>query len=114
VASYALVVLAVSLMPVEPRFLSSVHHLDKLAHLCEYLLFAWMLVQAVRAAPVYERTYLLWAWIYATSYGLLMELLQALVPWRTAEWGDAVANAIGAAIGVWVGQQIPRMPRKME
>ena len=99
----------------------SVGHLDKIAHLCEYLLFAWLLVQAlpptrlvggqaIRASPAAcgEPTYRLWAWVYATSYGVLIELIQAMVPWRSAEWGDAVANAVGAALGVWVGDRIPR------
>ena len=88
----------------------SVGHLDKIAHLCEYLLFAWLLVQAIRASSAAggEPTYRLWAWVYATSYGVLIELIQAMLPWRSAEWGDAVANAIGAALGVWVGDRIPR------
>ena len=87
---------------------SPVGHLDKVVHVCEYLLFAWLLVQGVRASRMPEHHYLLWAWIYATSYGLLIELLQALVPWRSAELGDALANAIGAALGVWLGNHIPR------
>jgi len=83
-------------------------NLDKAAHVCEYLLFAWLLVQAVRAGRLVEPEYLLLAWIYATSYGALMELLQALVPWRSADWVDAVSNAIGAAAGVWLAKRWPR------
>ena len=82
--------------------------LDKVAHIGEYLVFAWLLVQAVRASRMPEREYLLWAWMYATSYGLLIELIQAMIPWRSAELWDAVANAIGAAIGVWAGERIPK------
>lgn len=85
-----------------------VPYLDKVVHLCEYLLFAWLLVQAVRASRMPERDYLLWVWIYASSYGLLIELIQAMIPWRSAEVLDAVANAIGAAFGVWFGQRLPR------
>jgi len=103
---YAAAVLVLSLAPVPVP--PSVSHLDKVVHLCEYFLFAWLLVQGVRTSRMPERHYLLWAWIYATSYGLLIELLQALVPWRSAEVGDAIANAIGAALGVWLGQQYPR------
>jgi VanZ family protein len=88
-----------------------VRHLDKVAHLCEYLLFAWLLVQAVRASRMPEREYLVWAWIYTTSYGLLMELVQAMVPWRSADLADAVINALGAAIGVWIGRHLPRLTR---
>ena len=85
-----------------------VSHLDKVVHLCEYLLFAWLLVQALRATLLEEREYFLMAWIYATSYGLMIELIQAMLPWRSADWADALSNAVGAAIGVWLGQRIPK------
>ena len=98
--------LVVSVIPEGPDL--SVGHLDKIAHLCEYLLFAWLLVQAVRTGRAPEPEYRLWVWLYATSYGVLIELIQAMVPWRSAEWGDALANAAGAALGVWVGKRIPR------
>ena len=84
-----------------------VSHLDKVVHLCEYLVFAWLLVQGVRASRMPEPEYRLLAWIYATSYGLLIELVQALLPWRSAEWGDVIANACGAALGVWLGRSLP-------
>lgn len=97
------------MVPVDSS-VESVPFLDKIAHLCEYLGFAWLLVQAIRSSPAHDpdvggasREYLWWAWIYAASYGLLIELLQALVPWRSADWADAAANAVGAAIGVWLG-----------
>ena len=82
-----------------------VPYLDKAAHLCKYLVFAWLLVQAMRASGTCERPHLLWAWIYATSYGLLMEMVQILIPWRSAELADAVANALGAALGVWIARR---------
>ena len=106
IAAYAVVVFVVSIMPLGLE--GPVGRLDKPAHVCEYLLFAWLLVQAVRASRLPEREYVLWAWIWATSYGLLMELIQAMVPWRSAEFGDVVANAVGAALGVWIGEHIPR------
>ena len=86
----------------------SVGDLDKLAHLCEYLLFAWLLVQAIRAGRLREREYLWLAWIYATSYGLLIELVQGMLPWRSADLLDAAANALGSALGVLLGTKIPQ------
>ena len=120
VASYAAADLVLSVIPVDTEI--DIPHLDKAVHVCEYLLFAWLLVQAIRvssrlpAAPeagqsgaaqagMPELDYLLWAWIYATSYGLLIELVQAMIPWRSADWVDAVSNAVGAACGVWVGER---------
>ena len=107
VAGCAALILIGAVIPVsvKPR----IPHLDKVAHLCEYLLFAWLLVQAIRVSRMPEREYRLWAWLYATSYGLLIELLQAMLPWRSGDWVDAVMNAIGAAVGVWLGRRIPRL-----
>ena len=105
VGVYGALILAVSVVPVPVDL--SVGQLDKVAHVCEYLLFAWLLVQAVRLGQLQEREYLLFAWLYATSYGALIEIIQGLLPWRSADWFDAVANAAGAAVGVWLGQRIP-------
>ena len=110
VAAYALALFIVSVIPLETEL--PVSHLDKVVHLCQYLLFAWLLVQAVRASGLRERDYLLWAWIYATSYGLMIELVQAMLPWRSAELMDAAANALGAAVGVWLGRRFPRQWRR--
>ena len=93
-------------MPVSPAV--SIRHLDKVVHLCEYLLFAWLLVQGLRADRAPDRKTLLWAWIDATSYGILLEFLQSFVPWRSAEVADALANALGAAWGVWLARRLPR------
>ena len=83
-----------------------VEHLDKLAHICEYLVFAWLLVQAVRASQAPASAYVLWAWILAFSDGLLMEVIQFMLPWREASWGDVLANALGAALGTWLGRYV--------
>lgn len=96
-------------MPTNDR-LPELPYLDKVLHLCQYLIFAWLLVQAIRVGGGRDRTYLLWAWIYAFSYGLLMELVQAFVPWRSADLADAVANGIGGAIGVWLATKLPKRP----
>lgn len=153
-----MLLLVLSVTPTDPRVSApSVH---QVGHLCGYLVFAWLLVQAlpptwplatvkpqrmlpakpyaassparvaklvggqaIRAtrlpaaldgqqpdaaqAGLRERESLLWAWLYATSYGGLMELLQMVLPWRRADWTDALMNALGAALGVWLGRRWP-------
>ena len=85
----------------------AIPYFDKAVHGGEYLLFAWLLVVTLRSARLTEREYGRLAWIYATSYGLLIELIQGLLPWRSMDLWDAAANALGAAAGVWLGRCIP-------
>ncbi|MBI2496186.1 MAG: VanZ family protein [Candidatus Omnitrophica bacterium] len=92
-------------MPVGPG--PSIRHLDKVAHLGEYLLFAWLMLQALRASQMPRRVSLWWAWGSVTGYGLVMEGVQAMLPWRSAELADVVANGCGALLGVWIRQHLP-------
>lgn len=101
--------LYLSVIPVDDEL--PVDRLDKVVHLGEYLLLAWLLVQAVRVSQLRQREYLTLAWIFATGYGLLLEVLQMALPWRSGEPADAAINAVGAAIGVWLGERFPRSGR---
>lgn len=67
---------------------------DKLSHVITYFILAgWFgLLAANRAA-------LPWIFAAIAAYGGLLELLQAMTPYRQAEWADLLANAIGAAAG---------------
>lgn len=103
-AAYAVLVFVVSVVPVAPGLAPG--HLDKLAHLCEYLVFAWLLVQVFRLS---QKPHPFWtAWWWATGYGAALELLQAIVPWRSAEWMDALTNALGAGLGIFVARLTSR------
>jgi VanZ family protein len=118
VAGYALLIGAAAVAPAGP--LPAVPHIDKALHLGEYWLLAWLLVQAVSAGlpapprfrlekpsvlgqagrPI-ELEYLALAWVFATSYGLLIEVIQGLLPWRQMDLADAAVNAVGAALGAF-------------
>jgi hypothetical protein len=45
-----------------------------------------------------------WAasWAAASSTGALIEALQTLTPWRTPSLLDLTADALGAALGIWL------------
>ena len=92
-------------MPTRDLGLASVRHLDKVGHLCQYLVFGWLLVKAIRLGRLRAREYLALAWMFVTAYGLLMELIQLMVPWRSAEWADIFINALGAGLGIWCGER---------
>ena len=102
-AADAAVVLVLSVIPIQVQG-PSLPFLDKAVHLCEYFLLAWLLTQAMRATARTPRSLAIQAWVIASGYGALIEGIQALIPWRSAEVADALANACGAALGVWASQ----------
>ena len=88
--------LILSVIPV-PETPAHVPYLDKAVHLGEYWVFAMLLALALRQLPHRLRQ----AWLIATAYGAMIELIQAFIPWRSAELADAIANTLGAALGIW-------------
>ena len=104
-AVYAALIAALSLLPTPSSGLS-VPHLDKGVHLVTYAFMAWLLMRSIRTVPLIEVEYAWLAWLFATSYGMLIEVLQLMMPWRSADWWDIGANALGAALGVWVGKKL--------
>lgn len=106
---YAIFIFFLSVVPVV-QDLPPIQHVDKWAHLCEYLVFAWLLVRTLFLARGILPGSLILAWLFASSYGYLMELIQLMLPWRTADVADAGANALGAALGVWIGHKMFRAP----
>ncbi len=97
---YAALIALLALLPPAPGI--SVGRLDKLAHLCEYAIFAWCLRHAARLSAFSRPKSRLLSLSLAVSYGLLLEGVQGWLGYRSAEWGDAAANAIGAALGTWI------------
>ncbi len=71
---------------------------DKLAHFGAYGVWAWLWGWGRGKAG------LAWSWwaiaLGCVAWGLLMEGIQGLMPWRTFEWGDALANGLGAVVGI--------------
>ena len=87
-----LAVAALSLMPVPSTGVN-----DKLSHLVTYFLLAgWFALLAAKRAT------LIWILAGVAAYGGLLELLQAMTPYRQAEWADLLANSLGAAAGIWL------------
>jgi VanZ family protein len=82
--------------------------IDKLAHGLAYALLAWLLCWAreTKATGRTARTALV-SLLVVWTYGAFDELHQLLVPTRSAELGDWVADVVGAAAGAgfWVLQR---------
>jgi VanZ family protein len=81
--------------------------LDTAAHVCEYLLFAWCLVQTGRASTWTTATTLILAFGIPVLWGGALEGVQALLPYRSGSWADALANVIGSLLGAWIGLWFP-------
>jgi VanZ family protein len=102
-AALLLVVLAGAVMPAiwlwpdRVRIASWLEHLDKWAHLLTFAFLAvWFAGQYCRSAY----------WRIAAGligFGILIELCQRLVGYRSAEWLDIGADVIGVVIGLIIG-----------
>lgn len=78
------------LMQVSNNNLPRFQHLDKLVHFGAFFILAL----------TFHRAFPLPFWlalIILTSYGLAIEYIQGLLPYRSSSWGDLVADAAGAA-----------------
>jgi len=96
VAVYAAAVAAGSLLPIGTPA-STPDLLDKVVHLCEYLVLVWLSAEWLRRAG--HGHALAAAVVAAVVYGLGLEGVQALIPWRSAELLDVAANTVGACLG---------------
>ena len=100
-AARALLVVAVaaiawqSLVP-PPQIVMTVSS-DKVAHFVAYAVVGALAVLSLPA-----RWWWL-AWLATVAMGLLLEIAQAATPYRSFEWGDLAADAVGALVGVTIG-----------
>ena len=82
--------------------------LDKVAHLLMYATFAFLCLwgyrqQFVSNGIAYQRKALLLAVIIGIAYGGITELMQEyLVPSRTGDWIDFLADIIGTLVGTTI------------
>ncbi len=93
--SYAAVVLYLSFILITDQ----PHHpyMDKVQHAIAYLFLSVMIRWSLRVTPLRDKRITPYiAAAIATLYGGLTEIFQIYIPYRDAEWADAIANAIGA------------------
>ncbi len=75
--------------------------LDKWTHFVLFCALGWTYLNAsFRSLAGPARTRLFVGWGATVLMGGLTEGLQRLLPWRSAEWLDAGANAIGATLAL--------------
>lgn len=85
-------ILVLCLLPM-PEQVPQVAHLDKLEHALIFALLAW---SGCRIWDTSRRVI-----IGLLTYGLMIELLQGLTTYRSADALDLLADAAGLFLGVW-------------
>jgi VanZ family protein len=82
-------------------------HLDKAIHFAMYfgLCMAYFNVATRGGARTSARA--CWvAFLLAVAYGLSDEWHQSTVPGRSADWEDVLADAVGAAVAIWLAWRL--------
>ena len=103
VGLYAVVMAVFAVAPLPEQPLTPVGPLDKMEHVCEYALFAWGLAHAARLSAYSTTSLVLVAMIAPMLYGGVLEVVQAFIPYRSAEWGDVAADVLGVMMGFVIG-----------
>jgi hypothetical protein len=80
---------------------------DKLLHAIAFGAQALVLYRCLRASlPRWTSATCAWVSIgYATLLGAVLEMLQAMLPYRSMEFGDLAADFFGALVFVWLGRR---------
>ena len=94
------VVTIISVVPLERNALS-LPHADKLLHFILYAITSILFYTYLKEskAPLYRRNIVLFSILYASAFGLLMELAQHYASTRDFSLADAAFNVLGAIAG---------------
>jgi len=99
---YSFLVFVVSVIPVSgPQVLTNQ---DKIIHFFLYMVMASLAVLARKSRP--DRFVLMPAFLYAASFGLVVEIVQYFLPYRSFEWWDILANTCGAFFAVLLARLV--------
>ena len=73
-------------------------YFDKVAHLCAYVPLSFMFFLSMQKSGMRKYVFAA-AFLTACIYGITDEFHQSFVPGRTPEFGDFIADTIGAYLG---------------
>ncbi len=80
-------------------------HADKVFH-CGYFLLLGILAVLSQRQPRAAR----YAALGMIGLGVLIELIQWFLPWRSFEWLDMLADSVGVALGYAVAKRLRLQP----
>ena len=92
--------------PIPPQW--SFPNADKVAHIIEYLILAYLVLRMITSIgnKFSTKMNIFFAIYAATLYGGLMEIYQLFVPFRSCDIFDLTADCAGAIIGAFIYYQI--------
>ncbi len=73
-----------------PSYSQSIPHVDKIGHFGSFFVLAWLTHQAFKPKLSHLTVGL-------TLYAGLIEIVQSYLPYRSASWGDVLADLLGIA-----------------
>ncbi|MBL7072452.1 MAG: VanZ family protein [Candidatus Omnitrophica bacterium] len=102
---WAGIIFALAILPSESIPTVKVSHIDSAAHFVVYAVLAILILRGfLRADGFLRRKIVLFTLILTGGYGILMELIQCLVPSRDASAWDIFFNFAGVVFGITVGR----------
>lgn len=98
--TYLAILTALSLVPGSP-YQDGIPGTDKILHFIFYLLLGFLLFRPLIFINLTDRLekILILCIFLSTSYGILMEIAQGFVPYRSPELADVAANFLGSSTG---------------
>lgn len=94
-----------------PSLLPELAHIDKLEHFAAYGIMGFLLAMDLRKSFCAGKTakrIIGTAFIIAFSFGAFIEICQAFIPYRSAEFLDAAANGAGGLAGAVIWEKLAR------
>jgi VanZ family protein len=103
--AWAGVILTLSALPGRDLPEVDIIHIDKLAHVIVYAILSLFLGFSFKELS--WKKVVLGAFIFTVSYGMAMELMQdRFFEERFFDWYDALANSLGAIVGIVIFRKI--------
>jgi len=97
VCIYSIGLIAVSVLPLKAPLELSFSFLDKVVHCLIYAGLSFAAVNTFyRRRATYPRFF---SFSYAFSFGLVMELVQFFIPYRSYDFADILFNFLGSVLG---------------
>lgn len=100
--AWAAVIFGLSSVPSSVITVPTPLHIDKAFHVAIFFIFCLLLNRAFlnqRRAPSLSKYHLFISFLVVVAYGLTDELHQVIVPGRSPDFYDAVADSLGGLVG---------------